>query len=406
MRHEDGMRWSPGVPDSLESLQIVFKVVERCNINCTYCYYFNMGDESALDRPARVTSEIVERLGDWLAEGSTELRIPRVKIAFHGGEPMLMPPRVFGEMCETLRRRISPVARLDFTIQTNGTTWSPAWLATLRKHRVGVGVSIDGDRDAHDRFRLDRRGRSTFTKTEKTIMSLVESAEGDPALLPGTISVLDHRVDYLKQYAYLRRLGVRSMSYLLPDRNADDNRFRNSDLASEYGLRMLEIFQAWLTEDDPDIEVRFVDRALKHFQVGVEPGPRRKPRKDVQILIVRSDGTVSVDDSYMPALSWYRSAPFFSVTGSSLRQVLSDPIFSSIEEADNAVPTACRPCTWQSICRGGDLENRFSQASGFNNPSIYCDAYKIFYSGVCRLLLANGYPAEQLAGRLGDGALV
>jgi hypothetical protein len=30
--------WSAAEPDSIEALQIIYKVAERCNINCTYCH--------------------------------------------------------------------------------------------------------------------------------------------------------------------------------------------------------------------------------------------------------------------------------------------------------------------------------------------------------------------------------
>src|SRR3546814_3929234 len=36
----------------IDALQVVYKVAERCNINCSYCYYFHMGDETPLERPA------------------------------------------------------------------------------------------------------------------------------------------------------------------------------------------------------------------------------------------------------------------------------------------------------------------------------------------------------------------
>src|SRR3546814_5493668 len=44
--------WRASEPDSIDALQVVYKVAERCNINCSYCYYFHMGDETPLERPA------------------------------------------------------------------------------------------------------------------------------------------------------------------------------------------------------------------------------------------------------------------------------------------------------------------------------------------------------------------
>ncbi len=64
----------PSRPQSVETLQIVFKVVERCNINCSYCYYFNMGNSSALSRPPKVSVETARSIAEWITQGCEELK--------------------------------------------------------------------------------------------------------------------------------------------------------------------------------------------------------------------------------------------------------------------------------------------------------------------------------------------
>src|SRR3546814_6341578 len=78
----------------------------------------------------------------------------------------------------------------------------------------------------------------------------------------------------------------------------------------------------------------------------------------------------------------------------SLRDFLGNPIFEEIETVSNTTPTACGECRWRDMCRGGDLENRFSAVNGFDNPSVYCDAYKGLYATVCKRLVEGGYPAH------------
>lgn len=314
---------------------------------------------------------------------------------------MLLRPAIFSKMCEAFESKLSNVVDLSLSIQTNGTVYCDAWAAALQRHNVSVGVSIDGMREDNDRYRLDHRGRSTFDSVVETINRLVESAFQNKSELPSSISVLDPDVNYYSAYRFLRDLGIEQLQFLLPDRNGDDTQFRESNDAGKVGQRLLEIFYAWLEEDNPDIRIRFIDETLRHFQVGFEPGPVRRRRKDVQVLIVGSDGSVSVDDSYIPALDWYENAPTYSIFDSTVRQVLSDPIYSYIEEQNSRIPDACQKCRWRNACRGGDLENRFRSESGFNNPSIYCESYKVFYSGVCDLLTKNGYPNKEIQKKFG-----
>ena len=77
-------------PGSIRLSKLFYKVAERCNINCTYCYYFNMGEETALKRPALASIEVTDALARWIAQGCEELRNPRANVTFHGGEPTLV----------------------------------------------------------------------------------------------------------------------------------------------------------------------------------------------------------------------------------------------------------------------------------------------------------------------------
>lgn len=395
-------KWSAAEPDSIDALQIVYKVAERCNINCTYCYYFNMGEETPFARPQLASQQVTERLANWIAQGCDELRIPHAKISFHGGEPTLMGSKAFGDACRRFRSTIEPVARVSLSIQTNGIMLDERWIDQFAEHAVGVGVSIDGPQTANDRFRLDRRGRSTFLQTEDAIRRLVDAQRaGGPR--PSTISVLHHGNDYRAVYRYLRGLGVTELNFLLPDRNVDDVEFVASGTAPDYGNGLSDIFLEWLEEDDASVHIKFIDQMMSHFKRDTTPDQVfRHHKKTNQVVIARSDGSVAIDDSFIPALDWYKNAPVYSTASSTLREFLADPIFCEIEDTSNALPSGCRECRWQHACRGGDLENRFSAQRGFDNPSVYCDAYKVMYREVCAALVRCGYPADLIAAKFGD----
>jgi uncharacterized protein len=199
--------------------------------------------------------------------------------------------------------------------------------------------------------------------------------------------------DYGEIYRYLRGLGVFEMSFLLADRNRDDKAFLASDEPRRVGQAMAAIFHAWLAEDERRVKIRFIDEALSHFVVGAPAGRLiERPRKSNQILIARSDWTVTVDDTFTPALGWYRHAPSFDIRTASLREVLAHPIFAEVDRLQHSLPTACRPCRWRQVCGGGDIENRFASAGGFDNPSVYCDSYRHFYRQMTDTLVQNGYP--------------
>ena len=52
--------------------------------------------------------------------------------------------------------------RIDNDLQTNGTRLDEDWARFLKEHGFLVGLSIDGPREIHDRYRITKRGAPTF----------------------------------------------------------------------------------------------------------------------------------------------------------------------------------------------------------------------------------------------------
>src|SRR5258708_37505608 len=117
-----------------------------------------MGERTPLARPNLASEQVTKELAHWISQGCYELRIPRAKVCFHGGEPTLMGVEAFGDACRCLRSTIEPVARLSLSIQTNGVMGGGRWLEPLVEHKHDVGVSIDVPTEHNYRVRLDPLG--------------------------------------------------------------------------------------------------------------------------------------------------------------------------------------------------------------------------------------------------------
>src|SRR5207248_2905774 len=57
-------------------------------------------------------------------------------------------------------------------LQTNATLITEDWCDFFSRHTLRVGVSLDGPKEIHDKYRRDRRGRGTFEKTLRGIQML------------------------------------------------------------------------------------------------------------------------------------------------------------------------------------------------------------------------------------------
>ena len=82
----------------VNTVEIVLKIVERCNLNCSYCYYFNGGNNDFEKMPAVMTPKTASDIGAFLAEGAKRIGINQVNLDFHGGEPLFLKIERFIEI--------------------------------------------------------------------------------------------------------------------------------------------------------------------------------------------------------------------------------------------------------------------------------------------------------------------
>jgi uncharacterized protein len=94
---------------------------------------------------------------------------------------------------------------------------------------------------------------------------------------------------------------------------------------------------------------------------------------DYGILIVNTDGSVSKNDTLKSA---GKSADQFerpwSILEHALQEVVSSPEFELYHAAQRATARACLTCPELAVCGGGMQTHRWSAASGFDNPSVFC----------------------------------
>ena len=68
---------------------VLIKVASRCNINCKYCYVYNMGDDGWKKMPTQISQDTVENIASCLKNYIDEKQKP-LAVVLHGGEPLLL----------------------------------------------------------------------------------------------------------------------------------------------------------------------------------------------------------------------------------------------------------------------------------------------------------------------------
>ena len=376
----------------LQSLEVVLKITERCNLNCDYCYFFNAGDDSYKGHSAFISNDTVAVLVRRLGQFAREYQLQRIAIHLHGGEPLLLPKAQFDGICEEIRSNLAPVVDLSMTIQTNGMLVDLEWIEIFNRHGLQVGVSLDGAKAHNDAHRLDHHGRSSYDATVRGLALCQEHLHQPPVIL----AVIGEEFDPGKIYQHFRNdLNAEHLDFLLPHRNHDNF----SGDAQAYGEFLIKVFDM-MVNDEESVSVRFIDNFLARiYGQGNFLFGNGREAPEYLLITVSSDGGVGPDDTLRSTKYW-SGYEYRDLKSSSLEEIIQDPLFHEFEHFKKTPASACSDCCWRDVCGSGQPVHRYASSNGFDNPSVYCQGLDRFYTHVLRHLALHGEPLEKVGADL------
>ena len=143
------------------------RVAARCNLDCDYCYVFKHRDDSWKDFPPVMSIETVRRFTERLREYSEACDLNEINIVFHGGEPLTCGENTLIQYVDTIRNEMGSSIKVSFSLQTNGTLLTESFIEKCEERKIGISVSIDGDKDIHDKHRKQKNGEGSFNSVFK-----------------------------------------------------------------------------------------------------------------------------------------------------------------------------------------------------------------------------------------------
>ena len=382
-------------------LGFVFKVTERCNLACPYCYFFFAGDESYKEHPALVPPETVGGLIAFVTDAVESSGVSYVSIGFHGGEPLLLKKSYFAEICQRLRAELEPSCKLRLSLQTNGVLLDEEWIALFQIYQVSIGVSFDGDETAHNRTRITKKGKGTYAETLRGWRMLIAAHRAGKIVRPYILCVVSPAADGAATLRHFTdELGATGMDFLLPDITHDslDANKKFVDACEKY---LIDVCNEWLRFPPGRIRIRFIDEIVKAFLDDDAMADSAMNKYDSSALMtVSSDGTLSSDDAFRSLSLRFRNTGF-NVKNHTYADLQQSDVWSELYSAEKVLPQKCESCLWRNVCRGGAKQHRFSLRNGFNNPSLYCKALANVYGFLASELIRGGSPACEIEERLG-----
>jgi uncharacterized protein len=342
---------------------VLVKLASRCNINCSYCYWFR--DADVYKKPALLSVESEDAFCRRLEEHIREFGLEQFMLALHGGEPLLFPKHRF----VALLKKLDAIAdrtgcHIERAVTTNAILIDEEWTDIFKAYDVAVTVSLDGPPDIHDRHRVDFKGRGTHADTLHGIACL--RAAG---IEPGLISVCNPSTNPGRVLSYVvEELGIKQFDILPPDATHADN---PPPIADYY----IELFDAWFDRyASGGVRISTLDAMIQGLvgnlsvsdTIGFGP---------IDTVTLMTDGSLEPLDVLRIAGSG-STASNSNVFVNSLQDVQADPRWRSAFEASTRLCDACLQCEYLDACGGGHLAQRWSSERKFDNPSVYCASWK------------------------------
>jgi uncharacterized protein len=361
---------------------ILIKVASQCNINCSYCYVYNMGDDSWANMPNFISQETIESITKTLVElKSTQQR--SFAIVLHGGEPLLLGTRRLEFLLHSLRTAIPD--SYCISIQTNGMLISDKILDLCSKYKTSISVSLDGPESTHNSNRVGHKGEGTYNRVVVGIEKL-KSHHDASFLFAGLLAVIDPTSSPHTIYNFFKDFGAPNVDFLYRDGNHDKLPFGKASFQStEYGAWLAELLDIYLADQNP-IKIRILDDIIRLALggIGIKEGVGVT---DFGIAVIDTDGSVTKNDTLK---SSYKGADRFLAHWNIHTHRLID-IFSSSEFVDahklqRPASLICQTCPELQICGGGMPLHRWKSGSQYDNPSVYCNDQLLIINKVKAIL--------------------
>ncbi|WP_082384034.1 radical SAM protein [Chryseobacterium sp. ERMR1:04] len=346
----------------------VLKVASRCNLNCSYCYMYNLGDKTYLKQPKFMSIHTIKTFAEKLSGYSKENGLRSFQIVFHGGEPLLFPKEFYKESIRIFTETLND-SYFDFVIQTNGVGLDEDWYALFNELNIRVGISMDGPKEYHDKYRVFHNGKGSYDEVRNAIQIGLDKG------MHGVLSVVNLNITPLELYEEFKNLNIPSFNLLLPDGHFDklpDDLIKekvNTHNYTPYADWLIELFIIW--KSDPDRPNMRFFKTLIQLIAGEEVGDQMVGLKKNGVAVVETNGNLEVADSIRACYEGITRNDI-NIHTHEIDAILEDPLFDIYINSHQMVNEKCLNCPIYEVCGGGFLLNRYSNENGFDNPTIYC----------------------------------
>lgn len=319
-------------------------------------------------------------------------KVSQVNFAWQGGEPTLLGVDYFKKVVE-FQIKYAGGKTITNAFQTNSVLLNDEWGEFFSENKFLVGISIDGPREIHDRYRVNKGGGSSFDQVIRGISFLKKHKVKFNTL---TVAQRENSYKSIEIYNFLKETGSGYMQFIpVVERSAEKPKNNNMSLVSpdfdgtalvtgwsveplQFGNFLCSIFDEWVRKDVGKIFIQLFDIALESWY-GLQPSLCVFKKTCGDAMIIEHNGDVYSCDHYVYSqnkLGNIMEIPLESLVNSTQQRKFGNNKF-------DLLPDYCKNCEVRFVCNGECPKHRFIKTSdGEDGLNYLCAGYKKFFNHI------------------------
>jgi uncharacterized protein len=368
-----------------------------CNLDCAYCFFL---DKELLypGSKFRMSDELLET---YIRQLIGSHQTDRVTIAWQGGEPTLMGLDFYVRAMRIAEKYRRPGMTFEHTMQTNGTKLDDEWCAFFKEHNFLIGISIDGPRQLHDVYRVDKGGQATFDKVMRglrllqkhavdyNILTTVNRVNGDHPLEVYRFLRDEAGTDWMQFIPVVERINADGLTLYQQGTTVSER----SVLPEQFGNFLSAIFDEWVHHDVGRIYVQTFEAAVRNW-LGMPSSGMCVFNETCGLgVALEHNGDLYACDHFVEPdylLGNIQQEHMIELMVSPQQQKFG-------QDKRDSLPQYCLDCDVRFACHGECPKNRFIETpDGEPGLNYLCAGFKHFFHHV-------DYPMKIIAGLIRRG---
>lgn len=339
-----------------------------CNLRCKYCFYYDIADNRKVKNYGIMNEKTLENI---VRKAFEEVEYS-VNFTFQGGEPLVAGMKYFEVFHKLVDKYNKKKIFVNFALQTNGTLVDKRWIEFFKKFNYLIGISIDGNKEIHDNFRIDSQGKGTFTRVIKTA-KLLKKANINFNILCVVNSVTAKNGEMI--YKFFRNMGFKYYQFI-PCLDSLEG-CQNEDFtlrAKDYGIFLDETFKLWY-DDIMSGKIISMRRFDNYIRILLNEAPEACDMVGHCNMnaVLEADGSMYPCDFYV--LDEYKVG---NINEKNFTELFNSDAEQRFLISSLDVPKECKECKYYSICRGGCRRYKELDENGVLKNK-FCESYKYFF---------------------------